>query len=179
MHIVNTRGLWLGVAGPLAPGAAIGSANLEEHEITLDVHLQANGSLDLEAPVIDIVSPPAFSNVLQGSDLTITVTATDDVGSSPVSIAFDVDGSGVIDETGETLIAAPVGSNQFEATFISIAGPDGPRDIVATVSDTSDQMARDTQPIFVPDPSVTASLAAAVCLLILLGRPSTRSGSPR
>lgn len=86
VHIGNPRGLGLGVAGPLAPGAVIGSENLEEHEITLDDHLQANGPLDLEAPLIDIVSPPAFSSVLQGSNLTVAVMATDNVGLSPVSL---------------------------------------------------------------------------------------------
>jgi hypothetical protein len=170
VHIGNTSGLGLGVAGPLAPGSVIGSENLEEHEITLDDHLQANGPLDLEAPLIDIVSPPPFSSVLQSSDLTVTVAATDNIALSPVSLTFDVYGSGAIDAAGETLVAAPIGSDEFEATFMSVAGPDGPRDIVATVSDTADQMAMDTQPILVPEPSVTLSLAAGALFLAFLGR---------
>lgn len=171
------RGLGLGVAGSLASGAVIGSENLEEHEITLDVHLQANGPLDLEAPLIDIVSPPAFSSILQGSNLTVTATATDNVGLSPVDITFDVDGSRAIDAPGETMVAAAIGSDQFEATFINLSGPDGPRDIVATVSDTADHMVEDTQSIFVPEPSATLSLIVGALFVVILGN-ATRHARP-
>jgi hypothetical protein len=168
VHIGNTRGLGLGMGAVLASGATITSDNLEEHEISLDDHLQANGPLDLEAPLIDIVAPPALSSILQGADLTVTVSATDNVAIAPVTVTFDVDGSGAIDITGETLIAAPIGSDQFEATFLSLAGPDGLREIVATVSDTSDSMAKDTQPIFVPEPSGAILLVFGMIFLGML-----------
>ena len=155
---------------PSRPEGSSESVNLEEHEITLDDHQQANGSLDLEAPLIEIVSPPAFSSVLRGSNLTVAVTATDNVALSPVNLTFDVDGSGAIDTGGETLVAAPIGSDQFEGTFMSIAGPDGPRDIVTTISDTADQEAMDPQPIFVPEPGTTIAMLFAVPLVVALRR---------
>lgn len=169
VHIGNTRGLGLGMSAALAPGAPITSENIEELEISLHDHTQANGEIDLEAPLIDVIAPPALSSVLQGNDLVVTVSATDNVGLSPVTVTFDVDGSGVIDVGGETLTAAPIGADQFEATFLSIAGPDSPRDIIAIVSDTSEHMAQDIQPIFVPEPSGFTSLIFGVTFLALLG----------
>jgi len=168
VHIGNMRGLGLGAVAALAPGSVLGSENLEEHEITLQQYVQANGPLDLEAPILDIVDPAVVTGVLQGSNLTVTVMATDNVALSPVIVEFDIDGSGAIDVTGETVIATPIGSDQFEATFLSLAGPDGLRDIVATVSDTSDSMAKDTQPTYVPEPSIVTSLVFGLAFLVLL-----------
>jgi hypothetical protein len=168
IHIGNMRGLGLGVGGMLAPGSVIGSENIPEQEMTLDEHIQANGPLDLDAPVIDIISPAAFTTILQGSNLTVTVTATDDVSPTSVIVRFDVDGSGAIDATGETQIATPIGSDQYEATFLSLAGPASSRGIAASVSDDAGHMAQDTQPVFVPEPSVAMALAAGAVLLRLL-----------
>lgn len=92
-----------------------------------------------------------------------------------MNVRFDVDGSGAIDQTGETLVGTPTGNpNQFTVTFTSLAGPNGVRKIDARVDDTSENIGQDIQPIFVPEPGVTLMLLFAVPLIAWLG---ARKGS--
>ncbi|MGH9203240.1 MAG: hypothetical protein ACRD2A_18585 [Vicinamibacterales bacterium] len=99
------------------------------------------------------------------------LTATDNVAlaAGSVNVRFDVDGSGAIDATGETLLGTPTGNpNEFTVTFTSLAGPDDVRKIDARASDTSSNVGQDIVPVFVPEPGVTLMLLFAVLLLSLL-----------
>jgi len=177
VHVGNTRRLGLGAGSVVGPGAVITSDDVDDIDPGLSDYEQANGPIDLEGPAINIIDPPSGSNILQGNDLTVTVSATDNVALGPVMVSFDIDGSGAIDTTGETVIATSSGPDEFEAMFLNASGPDGNRDIVASVSDTSTNMSQDIEPIFVPEPSVVLSLAVAVPLLGLLAR--RRRSGPR
>lgn len=169
VHVGNTRRLGLGAGGILAPGSVITNEDFEDIDPDQFDYEQANGPIDVETPLIDIIAPPSGSNIVQGADLTVTVRATDNVAIGPVMVSFDVDGSGAIDATGESVVATFSGADEFEAVFSNVMGPNGNRDIKALVSDTSSNTGQDIEPIFVPEPSVVIALAVAVPLLWLLG----------
>ena len=138
---------------------------------------QANGPLDFQPPTLDITSPSYGSNFLQTQNLPVVFTAMDNVALAPGSmlVMFDVDGSGAIDQTGESQFATPTGNpNEFTVTFASLAGPDGIRRIDARATDTSSNVGQDIVPIVIPEPEVALMVICAVPLLVLLERRRKR-----
>jgi len=92
---------------------------------------RANGPMDVDPPVVEIVSPTPGTVFQQSDDMTVTIEGTENDSVSGVTVNFDVDGSGAIHATGEFVVATPIGSDQYEATFLNPAGPDGLRDLDA------------------------------------------------
>ena len=132
-----------------------------------------NGPLDVRPPVVDVASPAPGSKVLIGQDVRVVLQATDDVAIAPgtVRVMFDIDGSGAIDQTGETLFPTPTGKpGEFHVTFTRIAGPDGIRKIDARATDKSSNVGQDLVPIVIPEPDATLMLLAAMGLLAILRR---------
>jgi hypothetical protein len=173
IHLGNTSLIGLGAGGLPAGGNPVGADNVPDHEPDYGDFVQTNGPMDVQKPTLDITSPNYGASFLQGQNLPVVLTATDNIALAPgsVNVRFDVDGSGAIDQTGETLAATPTGNpNQFTVTFTSLAGPDGVRKIDARATDTSSNIGQDIQPIFVPEPGVTLMLLLAVPLIGLLQR---------
>ena len=102
--------------------------------------------------------------------MTVTVEAMDNDSVSGVTITFDVDGSGAIDATGESVVATPIGSDQYEATFLNLAGPDGLRDLDARASDPGGNTGQEILPVPLPEPSVLLVILFALPLLAVLAR---------
>jgi hypothetical protein len=138
---------------------------------------QANAPLDAQSPTLNVSTPSDSTRLLQNQNLSVVVQATDNVALAPgsVRVMFDVDGSGAIDQTGETLLGTPTANpNEFTVTFTSLAGPDGIRSIDARATDTSSNVGQDKVALVIPEPEVTLMLLCAVPLLALLERRRKR-----
>jgi hypothetical protein len=174
VHLGNTLFLGLGSGAALPPGTILTDDDIPDNDPGQRQAEQLNGPLDFQSPTLDITSPSYGASFLQGQNLPVVFTATDNVALAPgsVNVRFDVDGSGAIDQTGETLVGSPTGNpNQFTVTFANLAGPNGVREIDARASDAPmGNVGQDTQPIFVPEPGVTLMMLFAVPLLGLLRR---------
>lgn len=167
--------------GALPPGTILTEDDIEDTDPGYSDAVRANGGpLDVQPPILDITSPSYGASFLQGQNLPVVLTATDNVAlaAGSVNVRFDVDGSGAIDATGETLVGTPTGNpNQFTVTFTSLAGPNGVRKIDARASDTPmSNVGQDLVPVYVPEPSVTLMLLIAVPFLAWCTRKRPISG---
>ncbi|MGK7956590.1 MAG: S8 family serine peptidase [Crocosphaera sp.] len=89
-------------------------------------------------PIMTIASLSSDTTLPVGSDLTITLTVTDDSGVDTVNLSFDVNGDGDTDDAGEFLQASLIAPDTFEATFTDISGvggADGVRSVVMIAED--------------------------------------------
>ncbi len=168
----------------MQPGQVIELDDLPDVEPNFgDAELANGGPLDVDAPLVDVTTPLDFTSFLQGQNMTVTLDAIDNVAlaAGPVVVTFDVDGSGAIDVTGETIVGTPTANpDEFEALFTNITGPDGLRSIDARATDTSMNVGQDIVPIVVPEPDFAPTMMlGAVLLGLLFGRRARRNGRSR
>lgn len=163
-------GTTYGTGQDVATGASFDELNPPEEFDSADFEDISGGPMDVEAPSVEITAPADGTTFNQGDNVAVDVTATDDVSLDRVEVLFDLDGSGAIDQPGETATANPTGGNQFQAVFANVGGPDGPRDITAEAHDTSESISQDVVPIDVPEPSGVGMLLAGVALVSALRR---------
>ncbi|MBW2388806.1 MAG: Ig-like domain-containing protein [Deltaproteobacteria bacterium] len=104
---------------------AAGNASLAA-SISLDV-------LDVNSPVVTLLVKDGVTEVLRGGTLTVTVSATDDIGVS----WLDFEAQGAFQATGSAFISPtqPFASNDFVITVPGIASPGTPLTIVGTAQD--------------------------------------------
>ncbi len=126
-HVSTSLGLGRGEGYP-------SDLQFQTPEQTLLDAIAKNGPLDTVPPVVAITSPAASANVAIGSNLVVTVTASDNGLVARVSIAFDTNGNGVSD-VGEAVNATKTGANTYQATFSNVSGPSAPRSISAIAWD--------------------------------------------
>ncbi len=97
---------------------------------------QHNGPFDVTGPDLVITSPAANTVVPIGDGFTVTFTANDASGLGTVQAAFDINGDGNTDGTGETVAATLTGPNAYSATFANVTGTPGNRNANLFVNDT-------------------------------------------
>ncbi|MGK7939127.1 MAG: type I secretion C-terminal target domain-containing protein [Crocosphaera sp.] len=120
-------------------------------------HLPEPGAQDFERfnnprpeenkPTIIIESLSSDTTLPVGSDLTITLTVTDDSGVERVDVLFDVNGDGDTDDTGEILQASMIAPDTFEVTFTDVAGvagADGVRSVLMVAKDIHENVELET-----------------------------------
>ena len=110
----------------------------EESEITRETIEQLHGPSDNETPLVSINQPAPSVEIVVGSSLTVDLTATDNSAIQSVRVSFDINGNGVVDAPDETVVAAPTGTNKYQATFANISGTVGSRTITAKAFDIFD-----------------------------------------
>ncbi len=118
-------------------GSTLAVAGSPEEMTPADQIALGGDPFDLDGPVVTIDSPAPGAPVGVGDDVTVTVTVTDIFPVDPVTVSFDLDGDGIADGPGETVDAAAIGADLFEATFFNVSGPDGERTITAVAYDPS------------------------------------------
>ena len=103
-------------------------------EQTLLDAIAKNGPIDSIPPTVAITSPATGASVPVGTNLTVNVTATDNIQVSRVSVTFDTNGNGII-EPGDAVNATKTGPNTYQALFTNVAAPSGPRSVSAIAWD--------------------------------------------
>ena len=126
-HVSTSLGLGRGEGYP-------SDLQFQTPEQTLLDAIAKNGPLDTVPPVVAITSPAASANVALGSNLVVTVTASDNGLVARVSIAFDKNGNGVSD-VGEAVNATKISANTYQATFSNVSGSAAARSISAIAWD--------------------------------------------
>ncbi|TAE01977.1 MAG: tandem-95 repeat protein [Oscillatoriales cyanobacterium] len=112
--------------------------NSEESEITRETIEKLHGPSDNETPLVSINQPAPSVEIVVGNSLTVDLTATDNSAIQSVRVSFDINGNGVVDARDETVVAAPTGTNKYQATFANISGTVGTRTITAKAFDLFD-----------------------------------------
>ncbi len=138
-------------------GMGQGDVATADDAYTLRDYVNLNGKLpDYERPSVSLAVP---DEIAPGSDLTVTVTATDDSRVLSVLVEFDVNGDGTIGGAGETVIAASTGGNTYRATFSAVGGTAGARVVGARAFDSSGNFgsAKQTVRVAVPAPGITVT----------------------
>ncbi|HQZ55373.1 MAG TPA: hypothetical protein PLG23_18065, partial [Thermoflexales bacterium] len=90
--------------------------------ITLEIPPEI-GAQDYEWPYMDYLTPTEAMTVALYDNLDVTMVVTDDSGAVETRLFFDVDGSGVITGSDESLVATQGLSDTFNATFWTLDGP--------------------------------------------------------
>jgi hypothetical protein len=92
---------------------------------------------DTNAPFVSIKSPPAGWPIEAGQTLFIEVNAYDDIELASVAVTFDIDGDGATTGPGESVPAIRTAVNLYTVEFQNLSGPNGPRTVNVTASDTA------------------------------------------
>ncbi|HRW07768.1 MAG TPA: Ig-like domain-containing protein, partial [Caldilineaceae bacterium] len=92
---------------------------------------------DTLEPTVSIDTPMLDALIPRDSDLTVSLTANDNVGVDSVTVSFDIDGDDATNTPDETAMAVKTGPANYEAVFANISGPIGPRTIIASAEDTA------------------------------------------
>ncbi len=141
IHTGNTKLLGLGATAPSLPTDP--APTVEDYE------QQNQAPLDLMPPSVSIDAPAANSALAIGADLTVDITATDNVGISALFASFDVDGDGSASQTGETLVPQSTGGNGFRVVFPGVSGSAGTRTVTVQATDAAGSSAVATLPVSV------------------------------
>lgn len=134
----------------------------------LDV-IAKNGPMDTVPPTISITSPGPGGSVAVGSNLTVNVTAADNVQISRVSIAFDINGNGITN-TSDAVNATKTGTNTYQAIFTGVGGSPGARTLSAIAFDGWSNAAR-------TEISVTVGSGAPVLVPNVVGMTQAAASS--
>ncbi len=179
-HVSTSLGLGRGEGYP-------SDLQLQTPEQTLLDAIAKNGPLDTVPPVVAIASPAASANVAIGSNLVVTVTASDNGLVARVSIAFDANGNGVSD-VGEAVNATKIGANTYQATFSNVSGSAVSRSVSAIAWDGWSNSTRTAitvkvgaaAPVAVPNVVGLTQSAASTAITgagLLVGTVTTASSS--
>jgi hypothetical protein len=137
-------------------------------EPNLTNYIQLNGPMDRFPPAVTVTSPPPLSVVPQGSTLTVSFNATDNVAVASASASFDVAGNG----QRRQIAATHVSGSTYQAVFSNISGPNGYRTVQAFATDTSTNVGSSFLPLQVGSGSPGSPNIAAT----LLGQGSAGTG---
>jgi len=138
-NVPSAGSLTLELAGPAfysAAGAFVGSP-AQHYTVTIGFE-----AVDVTAPAIELRSPDADAAIGLGEPLLVQARVTDDYGVASVEVAFDTNGNGQTDDSGETVLATSRGGGVYEALFDRVAGEAGIRLIRIAARDTSDRVTR-------------------------------------
>jgi hypothetical protein len=112
-------------------------AEAEREDFDLQDAALVHGPLDSAGPNLTINLPTPGAAIGVGSNLTVNLTATDNVSVASLKVSFDVNGDGTI-APAETIDATPTGANTFQAVFNNVQGATGARTITAVASDPAE-----------------------------------------
>jgi hypothetical protein len=149
IHLGNSLGLAFG---------ALPESTEQVPEPTPADYTNKNGPPNSVPPVIKILKPAANGNVGLTLPLQVTVNTTDSTPISSVTVAFDVNGDGNTNGTGENVRAKLTGANTYAANFAALSGPTGPRTIAVSAIDTTGNYATVSETVHVQAPNPVPAL---------------------
>lgn len=110
---------------------------------------------DFTQPVVTVTKPGSGGFVGLTQDLVIEATVTDDYGVTSVTLEFDRNGDGDVNDAGESVGATALGGNAYRATFAAVSGTAGTRRFQVKARDASGHATVATAFVEVKTPDTT------------------------
>jgi hypothetical protein len=104
---------------------------------------------DLYSPTVQIDAPSLGALLNVQDDLTVRITAADNVGVDTVEVRFDLNGDTTVNDVTESVLASSTGPDTYEGTLGPITGPVGSRIVEVRVADRQGSLAFATTAVIV------------------------------